>query len=57
MFFEIGVLKNFAILRGKHLCWSVLNKAAGLQISFEYREFVRTAFFIKHLRWLLLKNP
>ena len=23
MFFEIGVLKNFAIFRGKHLCWSV----------------------------------
>ena len=23
MFFEIGVLKNFAIFKGKHLCWSL----------------------------------
>ena len=23
MFFKIGVLKNFAILPGKHLCWSL----------------------------------
>ena len=23
MFFEIGVLENFAIIRKKHLCWSV----------------------------------
>ena len=47
MFFEIGVLKNFAILRGKHLCWSVFNKAAGLQISFEYREICKNSFFHK----------
>ena len=23
MFFEIGILKNFPILTGKHLCWSL----------------------------------
>ena len=23
MFFEIGVLENYAIFRGKHLCWSL----------------------------------
>ena len=23
MFFKIGVLKNFAIFRGRHLCWSL----------------------------------
>ena len=26
-----SVLKNFAIFTGKHLCWSLLNKVAGLQ--------------------------
>ena len=26
MFFKIGVLKNFAIYTGKHLCWSLFNK-------------------------------
>ena len=24
MFFKIGVLTNFAIFTGKHLCWSLL---------------------------------
>ena len=29
VFFKIGTLKNFAILTGKHLCWSVFfNKVA-----------------------------
>ena len=23
LFFKIGILKNFAILTGKHLCWSL----------------------------------
>ena len=26
MFFKIGLLKNFAIFTGKHLCWSLLIK-------------------------------
>ena len=24
MFLKIGVLRNFAIITGKHLCWSLL---------------------------------
>ena len=58
MFFEIGVLKNFAIIRGKHLRWSVfLTKLQVCNFPVNIAKFLRTAFFIKHLRWLLLKNP
>ena len=33
MFFKIGVLQNFAIFTGKHLCWSIfLINLQGLQI-------------------------
>ena len=33
LFFKIGVLKNFAIFTGKHLCWSLfLIKPSGLQL-------------------------
>ena len=38
MSFEIGVLKNFTIFRGKHLLESVFNNVAGQQFSFEYCE-------------------
>ena len=32
MFFKRGVLKNFTIFIGKHLCWGILfNKVAGLK--------------------------
>ena len=35
MFFKIGVLKNFAIFTGKHLCQSLFfNKVAGLHPQF-----------------------
>ena len=51
MFFEIGVLKNFAIFKGKHLCWSLF-----LINIVNIAKYLRTALFIKHLRWLLLKN-
>ena len=27
-----GVLKNFVIFTGKHLCWSLFDKVAGLQV-------------------------
>ena len=30
MFFKIGVLRNFAIFTGKHLCWSNNNNALPL---------------------------
>ena len=46
MFFEIGSLKNFAIFTGK-------NSNTGASCG-HYRIFLRTAFFIEHLRWLLL---
>ena len=60
MFFEIDVLKNFAIFTWKHLCWRLL----GLQLikrSFQHRcfpvkfaKFLRALFFTEHLQWLLL---
>ena len=40
MFFKIGVPKNFAILTGKHLCWSLFLirlQAFRLQNTFLYR--------------------
>ena len=60
---------NFAIFIGKHLCWSpVLIKAERSRIAtllkkrLQHRcflvniaKFLRTPFFIEHLRWLLLK--
>ena len=43
--------------RGKHLCWSLfLIKLLASNFPVNTVKFVRTAFFIKHLRWLLLKN-
>ena len=40
-FFRIGVLKNFAILTGKHLCWSLFfNKVAGLLLKRDFNRGV-----------------
>ena len=63
MFFEIGVLENLAISTGKHLCWSLfliklqvfrtitlLKRDSNTGIA----KFLRTAFFVEHLWWLLL---
>ena len=44
MLFQTGVLKNFAIFTGKHLCWSL--KSA--------KFFLRIPFLIEHLHWLPL---
>ena len=33
MLYIEAVLKNFAIFTGKHLCWSLFNKVAGLKAS------------------------
>ena len=58
--FKIGVLKIFVIFTGKHWCWSlflVKLQAWGLQQRYflvNITKFLRTAFFIEHLRWLLL---
>ena len=49
-FFKIGLLKNFAIFTGKHLSWSQ-HKCFPVNIP----KYLRTAFFIEHLRWLLLQ--
>ena len=50
MFFEIGVLKNFAIFRGKHLCWILLLiKLQAGNFPVNIAKFLRTPFFIKHL--------
>ena len=43
MFFKIGVPKNFANFTGKHRYFPV-----------KFAKFLRTLFFIEHLRWLLL---
>ena len=44
MFFEIGVLKNFAILRGKHLCWRLFLEEL---LSGEYCEIFKKSYFNK----------
>ena len=69
MFFKIGFLKKFEIFKRKHLCWSLFfNKVAGLRPAIllkrrlqlscflaNIEEFLRTAFYVAQLRWLLLK--
>ena len=62
MFFKIGILKNFAIITGKHLCWSFFLIKLQTWRSEDSNTgvfmwiFLRIAFFIKYLRWLLLKK-
>ena len=57
MFFKIGVLKNFAIFTGKHLCWSLLQACNFIKKRLQHRcfpvhiaKFSGTPFFTKHLR-------
>ena len=69
MFFKIGsnVVKNLAILTGKHLCWSLFliklpawRSAAFLKVdsnkgfSCGHGEIFKNNFLIEHLQWLLL---
>ena len=65
MFFKIGVLRNFAIFTGKQLCWSLflIKLQTFIKKRLQHRcfpvniaKFLRTLFFIAHLRWLLLNN-
>ena len=63
-----GVPRNFVKFTGKHLCQSLFfNKVAGLKpatllkkriwhrcFPVNFEKFLRTSFFIEHLRWLLL---
>ena len=49
-----GILKNFAKLRGKHLCYTLFfNKAADLRpltlLKKNFAKFLRTSFFTEHL--------
>ena len=69
MLFKIGVLKNFPIFTGKHLCWSLFfNKVAGLRprillkkrlqhscFPLNFAKFLRTPFYTEQPRWLLLE--
>ena len=50
IFFKIGVLRNFTIFTGKHLCWSLEQGSFPVNIA----KLLRTVFFIEHLWWLLL---
>ena len=50
MFFKIGILKNFAIFTGKHLCLRLKHRCFPVNVA----KFLRTAFFIEHIWWLLL---
>ena len=65
--FKIGVLKNFAIFTGKHLCWSLflikypafrattlLKEDFNTCFSANIAKFLRIMFYIERLRWLLL---
>ena len=47
MFFKIGVLKNFAIFREKHLCWCMLliKLQAFRRFPVNIAKFLRAAFF------------
>ena len=68
VFCRKGVVRNFAKFTGKHPCQSLFfNKVASLgsatllKKSLWYRcfpvnfvKFLRTPFFLEHLRWLLL---
>ena len=68
MFFKISIPKNLAIFTGKHLRQSFFcNKVKSLQACnfskkrFQHRclpviiaKFLRTAFFVEHVWWLLL---
>ena len=40
VFYEKGVLKNFAIFTGKHLCWRLQHRSFPVNIA----KFLRTAF-------------
>ena len=57
MFFKIGVLKDFAIFTGIHLCRSLfLMKLQAFRcFPVNTAKFLRAAFSVEHLRWVLLQ--
>ena len=58
MFFKIGSIKNFAILTGKHLCWSLFFKKLQTfrpaTLLRRDSNIFRKSFLTQHLQWLLL---
>ena len=55
MFFKTGVLKNFAMFNGKHLCWSFFfNKVASFikkeNLQFYLKRDFNTGAFLRILR-------
>ena len=63
MFLKIGVLKNFVIFTGKHLCWilfliklqafrlvTLLKRDPTQVLSYEYCEIFKSTYFQEHLR-------
>ena len=52
MFFKVGVLKNYAIFTGKDRCWKKKLQRRCFRVNIT--KILRTAFFIEHIRCLLL---
>ena len=67
IFFKVGIIKNFAIFAGKHLCWDlfliklrVYRSAkfskidSSTSVCCGYCKIFKNSFLIQHLWWLLL---
>ena len=49
-----GALRSFAKFTGKHLCQRIFFNKVAICFPVNFAKFLRTSFFIEHLRWLLL---
>ena len=69
-FFKIGVLQDFVILTGIHLCWSLfsiktqawraatlLKRDSNTGVSCKCCAVFKKSFFMEDLRWLFLQKP
>ena len=62
MLFKKDTLKNVAILKGKHLCWSlkacssIKKRLQHMWFPVTFAKILRKVFFMEHLRWLLLHS-
>ena len=63
IFLKTGVLEDFAIFTGKHLCWNNFMKKTPIQVFFfEYCKIFKTSFFYRaplvaasgHLHYFLI---
>ena len=50
MFFKIGVLKNFAIFKGKHVWWIYLKENRTQVVFCEYCKIFKNTYFEEHPR-------